>query len=304
MAHRLPDSAERRRKRYRTATRATGAGLIINAALGVTKLVAGIIGNSFALIADAVNSLGDVFTSIVILFAFRVAQKPPDKEHPYGHTRAEAIAGSNVAILVMVSALIVGWHALRRLNLQHDLPPSWTLWIAGGNAVIKETLFQIKIRIGRRIGSVALLANAWDHRSDALCSLAVLVGLGVVRWGGEGWIWADEVAAIIVVIAILWSASRLFQQSAGELMDAQADPELIDAVRSAAMSINAVKRVESLRMRKSGLEFFLDIHIEVEPDLSVHCGHAIGHDVKDLILERFDIVRDVLVHIEPAGLPT
>ena len=147
---------------------ATGLGSEF--ALGVVKLIGGLVGNSFALLSDAVNSLGDTLTSIVVLFALRVAQRPPDDEHPYGHTRAEAIAATNVAVVIILSAVTIGWEAIRRLGISHDPPPVWTLWIAGGNVLIKEALYQYKVRVGRRVRSAAVIANAWDHRSDALCS--------------------------------------------------------------------------------------------------------------------------------------
>jgi cation diffusion facilitator family transporter len=284
---------------YREATRAMLLGLFLNLALGVAKLLGGVLGQSFALISDAVNSLGDVFTSLVVLFALRIAQQPADERHPYGRARAEAIAGSNVSLLVILSALWVGWAALRRLNVQHELPASWTLWIAGLNVVIKESLYHYKVRVGRRTGSTAILANAWDHRSDALCALAVLIGLGAVRLGGPAFIMADEIASLIIVGFILRSAVALFRRSAQELMDVQAEDELVLAVRKAASEVPGVYGVEKLWMRKSGLEFLVDIHIEVDPQLSVAEGHRIGHQVKDHLLEQFGKLRDVLVHLEP-----
>lgn len=155
---------------YQEVTRAALLGLVVNLTLGLAKLIGGVVGSSFALIADAVNSLGDVVTTLVVLYAFRVAQQPADAEHPYGHTRAEGIAASNVAVLIIVSALLVGWEAVQRITIPHDVPPVWTLWIAGANVLIKEALYQYKVRVGRRTGSAAIIANAWDHRSDALCA--------------------------------------------------------------------------------------------------------------------------------------
>ncbi|MFO0914838.1 MAG: cation diffusion facilitator family transporter [Pirellulales bacterium] len=284
---------------YGQATRAALLGLWVNLLLAVVKLVGGLVGNSFALLSDAVNSIGDVVTTLVVLFALRVAQHPPDDEHPYGHTRAEAIAGSNVALLIIVSALAIGWEAIQRLGTRHDLPPVWTLWIAGGNAVIKEALYRYKLAIGRRTRSSALIANAWDHRSDALCSLAVLVGLALVRWGGPSWIWADEAAALVVVAAIIWSGVQLMISSASELMDVQANPELVQQIRSVAESVPDVKAVEKLWVRKSGLEYFADIHIEVDRRMTVDAGHEVGHRVKARLLDQFPALRDVLVHLEP-----
>jgi cation diffusion facilitator family transporter len=284
---------------YRAVTNAVLLGLAVNLILGVMKLIGGILGNSFALISDAVNSLGDAFTSVFILFALRVAQLPPDKEHPYGHTKAEAIAGSNVALLIILSALLVGWEAIGRIHLAHTFPPVWTLWLAGFNVVIKECLYHYKWRIGKRTGSSALIANAWDHRSDALCSLLVLVSLGMVRWGGPAWIRADEVAALVVVALIVWSGILLFRNSSSELMDVQAKPEMVQNIRQTADAVTGVKGIEKLRVRKSGLEYFVDIHIEVDQHLSVAEGHHIGHQVKDKLIEQFPTLRDVLVHLEP-----
>lgn len=284
---------------YRDAMRAAGLGLAINLLLGIVKLIGGLVGQSFALISDAVNSLGDVVTSLVVLFAMRVAQQPPDDEHPYGHTRAEAIAGSNLALLVIVSALLVGWEAVQRIATPHDLPPVWTLWIAASNVLIKEGLYRYKRSVGLRTGSSALMANAWDHRSDAFCSLAVLIGLGIVRWGGPAWIGADEVAALVVVAAIVWSGAKLFRSSSSELMDSQADEQFVREIRRVAESIPDVRAVETLWVRKSGLEYFADIHIEVDGHLTVDEGHRIGHAVKDRLVGEFIHLRDVLVHLEP-----
>lgn len=274
-------------------------GLVVNLLLGAVKLIGGFVGNSFALIADAVNSIGDVITTLVVLFALRVAQQPADAEHPYGHTRAEGIAASNVALLVIISAIFVGWEALHRITVQHAIPPTWTLWIAAANVLIKEGLYQYSAGVGRRTGSAAIIANAWDHRSDAFCSLAVLIGLGTIRFGGLRFIWADEVASLVVVAAIIWSGLQLFRSSASELMDVQADSEFVEQIRNVAMSVENVKEVETLWVRKSGLEFFADMHIEVDPQMTVAEAHRVGHQVKGKVLTEFSKLRDVLVHLEP-----
>lgn len=282
---------------YRKATQAAWLGLIVNLTLGTVKLVGGVWGQSFALISDSVNSFGDVLASVVALLGLRVAQRPADEEHPYGHSRAEAIAGSNIGLLIILSALWVGWEAVRRLGAEHALPPLWTLWIAAANVLIKESLYRYKRRVGKRIGSSAILANAWDHRSDAFCSLAVLIGLALVRSGV--WIGADEVAALVVVAAILVSGFFLFRNSCSELMDLQAPDELLDRIRSQAQQVEGVCAVEKLWVRKSGLEYFVDIHIQVDARMTVEQGHQIGHHVKDQLVAGFPAVRDVLVHLEP-----
>ncbi len=284
---------------YREARRAAALGLVINLALGLVKLIGGVVAGTFALVSDAVNSLGDCLASGVVLFALSFAERPADEEHPYGHTRAESIAASNVALIVILSAAAVGWEALERMFTVNNVPPAWTLWIAAANVVIKEGLYRYKTIVGRRTRSAAIVANAWDHRSDALCSLAVLVGLAIVRWGGSAWSWADEAAALVVVGAIVWSGIKLFQQSASELMDPQADAELVAHIRSAAESVPGVCAIEKLFVRKTGLEYLADIHIEVDGQLTVEQGHRIGHAVKDHLINQFPPLRDVLVHLEP-----
>lgn len=284
---------------YGKAIRAACLGVFVNLALGVIKLVGGLLANSFALISDAINSMGDAVTSVVVVAALFIAQRPADDEHPYGHTRAEAIAATNVALLIMLSALYIGWEAIQRLFSWHEIPPLWTLAIAGGNVILKEGLYWYKMRVAKETGSAALVANAWDHRSDALCSLAVLTGLALVRWGGEDFLWADEVAALVVVLAILWSSLELFRNSASELMDVQANEELVKEIRGIAEAVPAVCAVEKLWVRKTGLEYLVDIHIEVDQNLTVAEGHAIGHRVKDALVERIAPIRDVLVHLEP-----
>jgi cation diffusion facilitator family transporter len=250
-------------------------------------------------VSDAVNSIGDSLGSVIVLFALRVAQKPPDPDHPYGHTRAEAVAGLSVAWLIAFSAMTVGWEAVGHMFDRHSAPAAWTLWIAGANVVIKEVLYRVNKSIGERIGSQSLVANAWDHRSDALCSLAVLFGIAAVRWGGERFVWADEVAALVVVAAILWSAYHLLRGNAAELMDQQADEEIVNSIRQAAIQVPGVRAVEKLRVRRSGMECFADIHVEVDPHMTVERGHKIGHDVKEHLIKEVTSLRDVLVHLEP-----
>ena len=288
-----------RQSLYREVTKAALIGLAINIVLAAVKLVGGIVGQSFALIADAVNSLGDVVTTIVVLVALRVAQKPPDAEHPYGHSRAEGIAATNVALLIIISAGVVIWEAVNHFSQLHTVPPIWTIWIAGLNVVIKEGLYQYNVRVGVRTGSAAIIANAWDHRADAFCAGAVLIGLAAVRYGGSRWMWADEAASIVVGTAIVWSGVELFRKSGSELMDVQAEPELVNQMRACAMNVGGVADVETLWVRKSGLEYFADIHIEVDATITVAEGHRIGHLVKDQLLNQFISLRDVLVHLEP-----
>ncbi len=289
---------------YRMAIAAMWLGLAANLLLAIVKLIAGILGHSIAMAADAANSVGDALTSGVTIYALHFAQKPPDPEHPYGHSRIEAVAALTVAVLIGASALAITVEAVRSLPRLHALPPTWVLWIAAGNVVLKEALFRYKRAVSDRARSQAVLANAWDHRSDALCSAAVLVGLAVVRFGGPTLIWADEVAAMIVAGFILFSSVKLYRATASTLMDEQCDPETIAAIRSAAEATPGVVRVETLRARRSGLEVLVDIHVEVDGARTVDDGHRIGHEVQHQILAGVTGVSQVLVHVEPTNHAT
>jgi cation diffusion facilitator family transporter len=285
---------------YHQGRRAAFWGIIVSIVLGLLKLLGGLLGHSVALLSDAVHSLGDALAASAVWGALLWAQRPADREHPYGHARAEAVVGSNVALLLILSALWVGWEALSTLNEPSPPPAPFTVAIAAVCALLSEGLFRYGRRVARQTGSRAVLAASWDQRLDALGSLAVLAGLALAAWGGPAWHAADHVAALVVALVIGWAGGTLLWGSLQELMDRQADPELLDAVRREALTVPGVVGVEKLLVRKAGLEYLVDIHIEVDPDVSVRAGHAIGHAVKDHLVSCIVTVKDVLVHIEPA----
>ncbi len=287
-------------QRYRQSRRA--ALLVVAAALllGSAKLFGGLWGHSLALLSDAVHSLGDALAAASVYGALVVAQRPADREHPYGHTRIEAVAGSSVALLLVLSGLWVCWEALHGLTEPSPPPEPFTLGIAVASVLLNECLFQYSSRVARRTGSSAVLAASWDQRLDAFGSLAVLVGLALAMYGGPAWHAADHVAALIVAGVILFAGGSLFYRSVQELLDRQADPEILEAVRREALAVPGVAGVEKLLVRKSGLEYLVDIHVEVDSELPVREGHAIGHAVKKRVIDNTVGVKDVLVHIEPA----
>jgi cation diffusion facilitator family transporter len=285
---------------YSRSRRAALWGVIIALILGAAKLVGGLTGHSVALLSDAVHSLGDALAAAGVWGALLWAQRPADREHPYGHMRAEAVAGSNVALLLLLSGLWVGWESLSTLNEPGPAPHLYTLAIAGVSVVLNEGLFRYSRHVAHSTGSRAVLAASWDQRLDALGSLAVLVGLALAHFGGPAWHSADHFAALVVAAIILWAGGSLFWGSLQELMDRQAEPEMLDAIRREARAVPGVAGVEKLLVRKAGLEYLVDIHIEVAPHISVQEGHAIGHLVKDRLVRCFVTVKDVLVHIEPA----
>jgi cation diffusion facilitator family transporter len=287
---------------YRQGRRAAFLAVAISVSLGLMQFLGGYFGHSVALMSEAVHSLGDALTSGAVFAALLWAQQPADAEHPYGHTRAEAVAGSNVALVLILLGLGVLWEALTTLGVPSDIPEWYTLVIACAGILLKEGLYRYEIRVAQSTGSAAVKASAWDHRLDALGSLAVMIGLALAHWGGPSWHAADHAAALVVGLVIVWTGGRLFWRSLHELLDRQADPSTLQAVRHEALAIPGVLGVEKLLVRKSGLEYLVDIHVEVDPDLTVRESHEIGHAVKNRLMQRIVTVKDVLVHIEPSPI--
>jgi cation diffusion facilitator family transporter len=285
---------------YNDSRRAAAWGLTASLGLGAVKLAGGLLGGSVALVSDAAHSLVDALISAALLGALALAERPADREHPYGHARVESLAGQGIAVALIALALAIAYEALSGLGRVRPAPEGFTLLVAAGGALFQEVLYRRTSRVARRTGSAALLATAWDYRLDALGSLVVLLGVAAAKWGGPSWGWADHAAAAAVAATILWVGARLLWENAQSLMDHQADPDLLAAVRAEAGAVPGVRGVETLRIRKAGLEYLVDIHIEVDPDLTVREGHAIAHRVKDRLIGRINPVRDVLVHVEPA----
>lgn len=284
---------------YHEAARAASVGLVGNIVLLLIKLVGGSLTGSLALIADAVNSLGDVASSVVVRGGLSLAQREADDEHPYGHTKAESIAGLTVTLLIIFSAVTLGAETLRSWGSEHDAVEPLAVWIAAVAAVMKEILFRFTRASARRLDSASLRAAAWDHRSDALGSGAVAVALGIAVWlGPAGWM-IDPLAALAVCGVLIWTGAIIYWRTAAELMDQQAAVETVEEIGQIAARVDQVRQVEKLRVRKSGLEFFVEIHLEVDGDLSVEDGHRVGHEVKDALMDHLKRIRDVHVHIEP-----
>jgi cation diffusion facilitator family transporter len=284
---------------YREGRKAAAWGIGFTLALGLVKCLGGLFGNSLALLSDAVHSLVDAAVAGALLGALVVAERPADREHPYGHGRAEAVAGAGVALLLLLLALGIVWEAFARAPERHPAPARYTIAIAAGCALCQELMYRYTHRVSRRTGSVALKATAWDYRLDALGSLAVLAGVSLGRWGGPSWAWADHAAAALVAATVFWIGGGLLRENVDALMDRQADPALLAEVRREASAVPGVRAVEKLRVRKVGLEYLVDIHIEVDSSKTVTEGHAIAHAVKDRVVGRLGVVRDVLVHVEP-----
>ncbi len=273
-------------------------GLFVNAGLGVVKLLGGLLGNSTALIADAIESLTDVVSSLGVWSGLRIAQQPPDEHHPYGHGRAESLAALVVALLLFGAGIGVAVESVSGIMHPAGVPATFTLWVLIGVIVIKEAMFQIARRAARRTGSSLVLADAWHHRSDALTSLAAAVGIGIALVGGEPYAAADEWSALVAAGTILVNACRILKSPLNELMDRE-PPEIVAQVRRVAEDVPGVAGVEKTFARKSGLRYLVDMHVEVDREMLVWKAHDLGHEVKDAIRKAMPGVQDVLVHIEP-----
>jgi cation diffusion facilitator family transporter len=282
---------------YRESRRATCWGIGVSLLLGGVKLLGGLFGHSLALVADAVHSLVDAAISSALLLALIVAQRPADREHPYGHGRFEAVAGAGVALLLIGLATSIAYRSLTTIGVRSPRPAGFAVLIAGGGALLQELLYRYVSRVARRTGSAALLATAWDYRLDALGGIAVLIGLATARW--VGWHWADHLAAILIAGTVLWIGGGLLWENVQSLIDRQADPEFLQHVRATAQAVPGVLAVEKLRVRRMGIEHIAEIHIQVYENRTVRSGHDIAHAVKDRITRDIPSVRDVVVHVEP-----
>lgn len=287
--------------RLKRSLRATWLGLVCNTLLTGAKLAAGILGHSHALIADAVESLADIFSSIVVWRGVVIAAEPADEDHPYGHGKAEPIAAAIVSTMLLIAAGWIAVQAFREIAHPHLAPAPFTLLVLLAVICIKEGLFRFVLHEAVSVESSAVQTDAWHHRSDMITSLAAAIGISVSLLGGKGYESADDVAAIVAAGIIAWNGWRLLRPAVNELMDRTPSNELSDRIRHIAESVNGVDRVEKCLVRKMGYNYYADMHIEVNPQMTVQHSHDIAHDVKDKIRTEIPRVRDVLVHIEPSG---
>lgn len=283
-----------------TGARVALFGMIVNFIFAAAKIIGGIVGNAYVLIADGIESALDIAGSLAIWGGLKFAARPPDATHPYGHGKAEPIAAVIVAFGVLAAALGLAIESIREIRTPHHGPAFFTLGILVVVIVVKETLFRYVNRIGRNVDSTAVQTDAWHHRSDALTSAAAFVGISVALLGGKGWETADDWAALFACAVIATNGIRLLKPALHEIMDTAPSGDIVDTVRKAAVSVPGVVEVEKCFVRKMGLSFYADLHVGVNGDISVREGHDIAHRVKRAIQEAEPRIADVLVHIEPA----
>jgi len=278
-------------------------GILVNLVLAGIKLLAGWFGNSYALIADGFESTLDIAGSFVIWAGLKVAALPADETHPYGHGKAEPVSAIIVALVVFGAAVTLTVQSVRELFAEQLAPKPFTLVVLVLVVIIKEILYQIVQRAGEKAESTALKADAGHHRSDAITSVAAIIGISIALIGGKGYESADKFAAMFACAVIAFNGVRLFIPALYEILDTAPAPGLIEAIRNTAASIDGVQEIEKCKVRKMGVEFYADLHIGVGGDISVREGHTIAHRVKNAIRKDNPAVSDVLVHVEPAGEP-
>lgn len=274
----------------------SGLGNVLMAAI---KMTAGIFGNSFALIADGIESLADVLSSFLVWIGIRYANIPADEDHPYGHGKAEPLITFVVVFFLVLAAAGIGYQAIVNIQSPREAPKSFTLWILGGIIITKEILYRIVSKTGRDTKSTAISADAWHHRSDAITSLTAFIGISIALIMGEGWESADDWAALFASAIIFFNAYVIFRPALGEIMDEHFYDDFIEDIKATAHEVEGVISTEKCHVRKHGMNFNIDLHLIVSGKITVQEGHTIAHVTKEALIERFPEILDVLIHVEP-----
>jgi cation diffusion facilitator family transporter len=279
--------------------RSAQLGMLVNALLAITKLVAGIVGNTYALVADAVESTTDIFSSLVVWGGLHVASRDPDAQYPYGYGRAETLASVVVALTLLAAALGISIEAVREIRTPHHTPAPWTLLVLVMVMAVKWTLSRRVRSVGADIGSTAVTADAWHHMADAITSAAAFVGISIAVLAGPGWESADDWAALFASCIIAFNGIAMLRPAIADLMDRTPGTDLTERVRRAAEGVADVRAVEKLALRKTGLTYRADLHVQTDPMMSLRDAHVLSGKVKSAIRTAVPKVDSVLVHMEP-----
>ena len=282
-----------------TAIRTTYFSIVGNASLAIIKGLAGFFGNSYALIADAIESTADIFSSFLVLFGLKYANRPADKNHPYGHGRAEPLITFLVVGFLITSATIIAYESIKNIGTPHELPKIWTLFVLTPLIIWKEISFQLVIQKAKETNSSSLKADAWHHRSDAITSIAALIGISIALYFGNGYETADDWAALFASGFILYNSYKIFRPALGEIMDEHLYDDLVADIRKVSLSCAGVVATEKCFVRKAGMKYHVELHAIVQADITVKYGHEIAHNLKDTLLNDIPQLGHVLIHIEP-----
>ncbi len=280
-------------------TRATLVGILVSAALAAIKIISGITGYSYALIADGAESMLDIMSALVVLGTLRISTAPPNERYPYGYGKAEPLGAIVVAAGLLVAATGIAIQSVREIRMPHHMPAGWTLIVLAFVVLSKEGIFRFLSKTGASIGSTAISTDAWHHRSDALTSAAAFIGISIARLGGPGYESADAWAALVACLIIARNGVKLLHSALRDVMDAAPSPSVEDQIRKLTAGVPGVEAVDKCLVRKSGLGYFIDLHIEVDAQIPVRDGHEIAHRVKDTLFASDLTVLDVSLHVEP-----
>lgn len=283
----------------KTAIKTTWFSIIGSTVLAVLKAVTGFLGNSYALIADAIESTTDIFASVLVLLGLKYASRPADKNHPYGHGRVEPLITFIVVGFLITSATVIAYKSIQNIGTPHELPKPWTLIVLGGIIIWKEISFQVVMRKSKETGSSSLRADAWHHRSDAITSVTAFIGISIALLCGKGYETADDWAALFASGFILYNSYKIFRPALSEIMDEHIYDDLVKEIREIALTVPGVKGTEKCFIRKSGLKYHVDLHAMVDGKITVTDGHTIAHQLKDTLREKLPQLGHVLIHIEP-----
>ncbi|MFN8652218.1 MAG: cation diffusion facilitator family transporter [Gemmatimonadales bacterium] len=284
---------------HQRAIRSAQIGMLVNAALAMVKLVAGVLGHAYALIADAIESAADIFSSLVVWRGLSVASREANEEYPFGYGKAEALAAAVVALMLLGAAAGIAVEAIREIRTPHHSPAPFTLVVLVAVVLVKETLFRRVSEVGEAVGSTAVKADAWHHRSDVITSLAAFIGISVALIGGPGWEMADDWAALFAAGIITFNAISLLRPAIDDIMDKSPGAELEEKISAAARGTEGVRAIEKLRTRRVGLGFQVDLHVQADPAMSLHEAHILSGRVKSAIRGAVPEAQVVLIHMEP-----
>jgi len=281
------------------AAKTTKLSVIGNVLLALVKWFTGYFGNSYALIADAIESTSDIFASFLVLFGLKYSNKPADKNHPYGHGKAEPLITFLVVVFLVSSATVIAYTSIQNIRTPHDLPKAYTLIVLGFIIFIKEMFYRIVLKKGKEIKSTALKGEAWHHRSDALTSLAAFIGISIALIFGKGYESADDWAALLASVFIFYNSYLIFRPALGEVMDEHLHEDVIADIRKIATTVAGVIDIEKCFVRKFGIKYHADIHVVVNSDITVKEGHEVAHRLAEKLKLELPEIESVFTHIEP-----
>lgn len=282
-----------------TAIHTTYFSIIGNTALALIKGLAGFFGNSYALIADAIESTTDIFSSLLVLFGLKYAKRPADENHPYGHGKIEPLITFLVVAFLVISASIIAYESIQNIQKPHNIPKPWTLIVLGCIILWKEISFRIVIKKSKETNSSSLKADAWHHRSDAITSIMAFIGIAIALIFGKGYEKADDWAALFASTFILYNSYLIFRPALGEIMDEHLYDDLLEEIRAASIKVPGVLGTEKCFIRKAGMKYHVDLHAIVNGEITVKEGHDIAHNLKDYLRNELPNIGHVLIHIEP-----